>query len=77
MLPWIKGEQNIYIYNINNAKFEWILMEQLQNPLAKSILPNAQIHNLSLSWLGTGTSVKSGGVKLLCVFVIEKKNSAT
>ena len=49
-------------------------MEQFQNPLAKSILPNAQIHNLSLSWLGTGTSVKSGGVKLLCVFVIEKKN---
>jgi hypothetical protein len=52
-------------------------MEQLHNPLVKSILPNAQIHNLSLSWLGTGTSVKSGGVKLLSVFVIEKKNSAT
>ena len=26
---------------------------------------NAQIHDRSLSWIGTGTSMKSGGVKLL------------
>jgi hypothetical protein len=26
---------------------------------------NTQIHDSSLSWLGTGTSVKSGGVKLV------------
>jgi hypothetical protein len=27
--------------------------------------PNTQIHYLSLSGIGTGTSVKSGGVKLV------------
>ena len=26
--------------------------------------PNIQIHDFSLSWLGTGTSIKSGWVKL-------------
>jgi hypothetical protein len=26
---------------------------------------NTQIHNRSLSWLGTGTAIKSGGVKLI------------
>ena len=27
--------------------------------------PNTQIHDHSLSWLGTGTSIKSGRVKLV------------
>ena len=27
--------------------------------------PNTQIHNRSLSWLGTGTSIKSGGAKIV------------
>jgi hypothetical protein len=27
--------------------------------------PSTQIHDLSLSWLGTDTSIKSGGVKLV------------
>ena len=27
--------------------------------------PNTQIHDRSLSWLGTGTPIKSGGVKLV------------
>ena len=27
--------------------------------------PNTQIYYLSLSWLDTGTSIKSGGVKLV------------
>ena len=27
--------------------------------------PNTQIHDRSLSWLGTGTSITSGGVKLV------------
>jgi hypothetical protein len=27
-------------------------------------ISNRQIHDRSLSWLGTGTSIKSGGVKL-------------
>jgi hypothetical protein len=26
--------------------------------------PNTQIHDHTLSWLGRGTSIKSGGVKL-------------
>ena len=26
---------------------------------------NTQIHELSLSWFGTGTSIKSGSVKLI------------
>ena len=28
-------------------------------------IPNVLIHNRSLSWLGTGTSIKCGGVKLV------------
>ena len=27
--------------------------------------PKTHIHDRSLSWLGTGTSIKSGGVKLV------------
>ena len=27
--------------------------------------PNIQIHDRSLSWISTGTSIKSGGVKLV------------
>jgi len=27
--------------------------------------PNTHIHDCSLSWPGTGTSIKSGGVKLV------------
>jgi hypothetical protein len=38
--------------------------EQLQNPMEKS-KPFTQIHDRSLFWLGTGTSIESGGVKLV------------
>ena len=31
----------------------------------KSDIPNTQIHDRSLSWIGTGISIKSGGVKLV------------
>ena len=27
--------------------------------------PNTQIHDLSLSWLGTGTPLKSGGITIV------------
>ena len=27
--------------------------------------PNLQIHDRSLSWLGTGTAIKSGGLKIV------------
>jgi hypothetical protein len=51
---------------INNIK----LSEQFQNPFeqlqneAKSI-PLTHIHDRSLSWLGTGTVIKSGGFELV------------
>jgi hypothetical protein len=35
--------------------------------------PNTQIHDRPLSWLGTGTSIKSAGVKLV-LFVQTKIN---
>jgi predicted transcriptional regulator len=47
------------------------LLEQFQNPAEKpqkelnSIFPNTQLHNRSLSELGTGTSIKSGEVKVV------------
>jgi len=31
--------------------------------------PNTPIHDRSLSWLGTGTSTKRGGVNLQCSFM--------
>jgi len=31
-------------------------------------IPNTQIHDLSLSWLGTGTSITSGSVKLVLCY---------
>ena len=47
------------------------LSEQFQNPVetmqkvAKIDTANANIHDRSLSWLGTSTSIKNGGVKLV------------
>ena len=35
--------------------------------------PNTQIYDCSLSWLGTDTSIKSGGVKLLVQIHSSKK----
>jgi len=36
----------------------------------KIYTPNTQVHDCSLSCLGTGTSIKCGGVKLfLCLFI--------
>jgi hypothetical protein len=34
--------------------------------IGKIDTPNIQIHGRSLSFLGTGTSIKSGGVILVC-----------
>ena len=46
------------------------LSEQFQNLIEKSqkeakSIPQTQIHDRLLSWLGTGTSIKSGGIKLV------------
>ena len=42
----------------------------LKNPISKSLkdvksIPLTQIHNRSLSWIGTGTSIKSDGIKIV------------
>ena len=45
------------------------LSEQSKNSIAKNVESgtidtlHTQIHDCTLSWLGTGTSIKSGGVK--------------
>ena len=46
------------------------LMEHLQIPIENrrkrlKRYPSTQIHDLSFSWLGTGTSIKCGRVKLV------------
>ena len=48
------------IYLINKMKFNWKMI----GTDTKSI-PLTNIHDHQLSWLGTGTSMKSGGVKLV------------
>ena len=57
-----------WYYKIKNTT----LSEQFQNPIeksqkeAKSIpLTNKQYITGSLSWVGTGSSIKSGGVKIV------------
>jgi len=46
-------------------------LEQFENPIEDIVVrgnidtPNAHIHNSTLSWLDTDTSIKSGGVKLV------------
>ena len=47
------------IEKIPNSKKKKKSQEQMQNT------PKTHIHDRSLSWLGTGTSIKSGGVKLV------------
>jgi len=47
------------------------MSEQFQNPIKQIVergkidTPNIQIHDGSLSWVGTDTSIKSGGVQLV------------
>jgi hypothetical protein len=38
------------------------LSKQIPNPTDKSIHPYTQIYDRSLSWLGTGASIKGGGL---------------
>ena len=57
--------------NKTKNKKKTTLSEQVQNTIEKLLkrsnidTPNTYIHDDSLSWLGTGTTVKSGGVKIL------------
>ena len=57
------------------------LSEQCKKPIAKSDkesknwYPITHIHDRSISWLGTDTSIKSGGVKLsLCTHTSPFRN---
>jgi hypothetical protein len=43
-----------------------VIVDNITNACRSKIdTPSTQIHDLSLSWLGTDTSIKSGGVKLV------------
>ena len=52
-------------HQIKNKKYQ--LSEQFQNSIerkeTKTDTPNKQIHDHSLSWFGTVTSIKRGGIK--------------
>ena len=43
-----------------SQKSNWGIIER-----DKIYIPSTQIHDCSLSWLGTNTSIQSGGVKLV------------
>ena len=70
LLHWINKSDANKSKNKNKNTIV-ILSENFQNPIAKIIerdkidTPNTQIHDRSLSCLGTGTSIKSGRVKLI------------
>jgi len=54
---------------INEKKKKYHTVETVQNPIGNRRKRqidtiNTQIHDLSLSWIGTGTSLKSGRVTL-------------
>lgn len=60
------------------TKIKWkirntTLREQFQNPNRKTIETKpthlTAIHDRSLAWLATCTSIKGGGVKLICVML--------
>ena len=68
---FLHQNQNIFFSNIGNQnkmyhtfrkfrKFNRKIVERI-----KIDTPITQIYDLSLSWLGTGTSIKSGGIKLV------------
>ena len=54
---------------MKNKKYHTVRTIQKSNlkivERGKNDPPNKQIHDRSISWLGTGTSIKSGGVKLV------------
>ena len=55
-----KKKQNKTPHCPNNSKIKY------QNRRKRQIdTTNTQIRDLSSSWLGTGTSIKSGGIKLV------------
>jgi len=57
------------IYKMENKKYHTVGIVPKSNikiiERGKIDTPNTKIHDRSLSWLGTGTSIKSGGVKLV------------
>ena len=59
----IKIKQKMTLQGQNNSKIKSIYRRKRQNK-------NFQIHDRSFSGLGTGTSIKSGGVKLVLLVPI-------
>ena len=56
-------EENIMIRKMKNNKYHMVKTVLKSN--CKFV--DTHIHDHSLSWLGTGTSIKTGGVKLVCL----------
>jgi len=54
----MKNKKNISYRNTQKPNFK--IVER-----CKIDTPNTQIHNRSLSWIGTGTSIKSGGIEIV------------
>lgn len=52
---------------MKNKKKNTTLMEQFQNQIERGniYISNTQIHDRTHSWLGTGISIKSGGIELV------------
>jgi hypothetical protein len=58
-IKW-KTKQNKTPHCPNNSKSNIKIVER-----GKSDTTNTQIRDRSISWFGTGTSIKSGGIKLV------------
>lgn len=60
----------LYQNYVKNEQQKNTLYEQFENSIEnckkeQNRYPNTQIHDISISWRGTGISIKSGGVKLV------------
>ena len=66
---------NIHVYIIKICKKKKInslskpydekIRNKIWHAVGKMDTPSTEIHDLPLSWLGTGTAIKSGGAKLV------------
>jgi len=73
----VKRRQNysVHVYRLKYLEIKWEKKYHTVRTIPKSNIkiverskldtPNTQIHDHSLSWLGTGTSIKRGRVKLV------------
>ena len=61
---------------LNQGRLSQHFKNRIENHRNKDIIdtPNTQTHDRSLSWVGTGTSIKSGRVKLVYIGTLPKSN---